>query len=125
MKNFLSVLKEVGIVLLIIVIVVGGVLFVFKDKVPLDVDVPLVAKYETIDKSKYPVVGDIQDAQNETEIYEASMNELDQSQTEVRYVPGSINPFVGDTSTTDLPFDVISQNSGDIASTESDNSSGT
>lgn len=107
-KRKLLILKETGIILMIIILAVVGGYFAFKDYIPYNLAVPEAAQYAQLVKSNYKVVGDVQDAQNPTETISTSPTELEIYQTEIRYVPGTVNPFEGGTGDNDLPSEVVS-----------------
>lgn len=113
MRKFLEVMKEVGICLLFVVLAVGINVFLFKDVYISEVEIPAANEYASIDQSKYKVVGDIQDAQNATQTYEASSSQIEDYLTEYRYTPGTINPFVSSSSESDLPSEIVGGGSGD------------
>lgn len=107
-KKILLTIKEVAIILTIIVVVVFGGLFAFKNYIPYNIEIPDAEKYVQLVKSNYQVVGDIQDAQDATETFSTSSSELEIYQTEVRYVPGTVNPFKNGGGENDLPSELVS-----------------
>lgn len=107
-KKILLTIKEVAIILTIIVVVVFGGLFAFKNYIPYNMEIPDAEKYVQLVKSNYQVVGDIQDAQDATETFSTSSSELEIYQTEVRYVPGTVNPFKNGGGENDLPSELVS-----------------
>ena len=113
MRKYLPIIQEVGICLLIAAVAVGGVLVLFNTVNFKELDVPAANEYASIDQNKYKVVGDIQDAQNATQTYEASSSQIEDFLTESRYTPGTINPFVSNSSENDLPSEVVGA-SGDV-----------
>ena len=108
MEKFWLIAREIGISLLIIALVVTGGFFLFKESYPSGLEVPEAKQYVKLKREDYKVVGDIQNAQNPTEIFATTSPELDLYQTEIRYVTGSVNPFVSEGSQTDLPTEVVS-----------------
>ena len=113
MRKYLPILQEIGICLVIAFVAVGVNVFLFKDLFFEELAVPAANEYASIDQSKYKVVGDIQDAQNATQTYEASPSQIEDFLTESRYTPGTINPFVSNSSENDLPSEVVGT-SGDV-----------
>lgn len=107
------VVKETLISIALILAVLGVGYFVFQGKYPLDVQVEEATQYVKLAREDYKVVGDIQDAQGRTESHEVKSSELDLYQTEIRYVPGSVNPFVADNSNNDLPTETVSSGTQD------------
>ena len=106
-KKILLTIKEVAIILMVIVVVAFGGLFVFKNYIPYNIEIPNAEKYVQLVKSNYQVVGDIQDAQDATETFSTSSSELEIYQTEVRYVPGTVNPFKNGGGENDLPNELV------------------
>ena len=110
MRKYLPVLQEVGICLLFVLVAVLVNAFLFKDLFFKELSVPGANEYASIDQNKYKVVGDIQDAQNATQTYEASSSQIEDFLTESRYTPGTINPFVSSSSENDLPSETVGSN---------------
>ncbi len=106
-KKALLILKEVAIILLVIVVVGGAGFFIFKDYVPYKMEVPPAEKYVNLTRENYKVVGSIQDAQDATETFSTSPSELEIYQTEIRYIPGTVNPFKGENGDNDLPSETV------------------
>ncbi len=114
--NTLFIVKEVAICLGLAVIAVGANIFFLRNYAPLDVKVEKAKTdiYASIDQKKYVVINaDIQEEQNPTQKYETENSELDIYQTEYRYIPGTINPFVSSGTENDLPTEVVGV-SGDV-----------
>ncbi len=110
-RKTLLILKEIGIILVIIILVVVGGYFAFKDYIPYNLSVPEAAQYAQLVRSNYKVVGDIQDAQDATETFSTSPTELEIYQTEIRYVPGTVNPFKNNAGENDLPSETVTSSS--------------
>lgn len=106
-KKVLAILKEIAIVIVVIVVVSFGGLFLFKNYMPYNLEVPKAGQYVKLERENYKVVGDIQDAQDATETFSTSSSELEIYQTEIRYVPGTINPFSSNDGENDLPSEVV------------------
>ena len=114
--NTMFIVKEVAICLGLAIIAVGANVVFLKKFAPMDVEVEKAKTnvYASIDQEKYVVINaDIQEEQNPTQKYETANSQLDTYQTEYRYVPGTINPFVSNGSVNDLPTEVVGV-SGDI-----------
>ncbi len=107
MKKAWPIIQEVLICTVIVALAVGVNAFLFVKQYPSGVEVPEAAKYSAIKKDNYKVIGDIQNAQNPTEIYDASISQLETYQTEWRYQPGTTNPFEASQPVNDLPSDYI------------------
>lgn len=115
-ENTLFVLKEVGICIGLVIIAIGLNVFLFQKYLTSDVVVESAKTdlYSAIDQKRYVLINaDIQEEQNPTQKYETENKQLDDYQTEYRYVPGTINPFVSTDSVNDLPTEIVGV-SGDI-----------
>lgn len=109
-ENTLFVLKEVAICIGIAIIAVGLNVFLFKDYIVANVEVEdaNTKAYAAIKKETYAVKGTgVESAQNPTQKYETVDGELDLYTEELRYIQGTINPFVSNASTSDLPTEVV------------------
>lgn len=115
MKKYLPILQEIAICLLFAVVAVGVNVFLFKDLFFVELNVPAANEYASIERDKYKVVGDIQDAQNATQTYEASSSQIEDYLTESRYNQGTINPFVSSSSENDLPSETVSGASANVS----------
>ena len=114
--NTMFIVKEVAICLVLAVLAVGANVVFLKKYAPTDVNVEKAKTelYASIDQKKYVVINaDIQEEQNPTQKYETANSQLDTYQTEYRYIPGTINPFVSTGSVNDLPTEIVGV-SGDI-----------
>ena len=117
-ENILFVLKEVMLCIGIAIIAVGLNIFLFKNYFMnnVTVDSAKTELYAAIDKSKYVLINaDIQEEQNPTQKYETVNEELDNYQTEYRYVPGTINPFMSSENSSDLPSETIGVNNSNVS----------
>ncbi len=115
-ENTMLVLKEVAICLGLVVIALGLNVFLFKDYLTNDVQIEKAKTdiYASVQRDKYIVINaDIQDEQNPTQKYETLTGELDTYTTELRYIQGTINPFVSNDTGSDLPTEMVGT-SGDI-----------
>lgn len=115
-ENTLFILKEVAICLGLAIIAVGINVFLFKDYIVANIDVEEANTnaYAAVKRDRYILIGEgIEDAQNPTQKYETVDGELDVYTTELRYIQGTINPFVSESSDSDLPTEVVGI-SGDI-----------
>lgn len=113
MNKFLTIAIEVGVSLVMIAVAVGINWFLFKDDVAMDIEVPEHKAYASVttgtNNKSYDIVGaDKITAKNETETYEANSSELELYQTEIRYVPGTANPFESNSSESNLPNETVS-----------------
>ncbi|MBQ9279681.1 MAG: hypothetical protein IJ215_01350 [Clostridia bacterium] len=84
--------------------------------------IPEASKYSVLERDNYKVIGDIQNEQNPTVVYDTKSPRIETDQTELRYIPGSVNPFVAQQGGSDLPTDIVgtSSNSSGDAIEESD-----
>lgn len=115
-ENTLFILKEVAICLGLAIIAVGINVFLFKDYIVANIDVEEANTnaYAAVKRDRYVLIGEgIEDAQNPTQKYETVDGELDIYTTELRYIQGTINPFVSEGADSDLPTEVVGI-SGDI-----------
>lgn len=115
-ENTLFVLKEVAICLGLAVIAVGLNVFLFKNYIVANIEVENAKTdtYASVQRDRYVLIGQgIEDAQNPTQKYETLDGELDVYTTELRYIQGTINPFVSEGADSDLPTEVVGI-SGDI-----------
>ena len=115
-ENTLFILKEVAICLGLAIIAVGINVFLFKDYIVANIDVEEANTnaYAAVKRDRYVLIGEgIEDAQNPTQKYETVDGELDVYTTELRYIQGTINPFVSEGADSDLPTEVVGI-SGDI-----------
>lgn len=123
----LLVLREVLIDIIIIVLVLATAFFLLKDYYPFNVKVAEAARYTAVNINNYKVIGDIENEQEPTKnFHEATSAQIDLSQTELRYVPGSVNPFVAEQGESDLPTDTIDRSSSSrVTTSESTNTEST
>ncbi len=110
MRKFLLVFKEVGICILFVIFALGINVFAFKDIYFSKLDIPRANSYDEINRNLYKVVGDIQNAQNETQTYSASQSQIEDYITDYRYTSGTANPFVSESSGNDLPTETVTTN---------------
>ena len=106
LKIILGILAVIAILAAACVVLV----IVFKDKIPIGVEVPEAEVYEAINRSQYIVATNgIEDARNATVVYESTGGELEQYGNELRYISGKIEPLVSvqdPTLTRDIPTDL-------------------
>ena len=112
MQIFLRILKEVGIaiVLLGLLVLVGFILF--RKQIPfLESDIPNAVVYAGIDASEYDIKGDLEDETDPTKTYTASNNSLRTLESEYRIMTGSANPFAATSKSAenrDIPTEMVS-----------------
>lgn len=112
MSKALKVLKEIGLVLILIAGIAIGALFLFVDKIPIAVDIPEPEVYVLVNRGEFSVATNgIEDAQNETVIYQSTSADLDLYTDELRYTTGKTEPLTNpDPGIPDIPTDVIRDN---------------
>ncbi len=110
MKNVLKILLGIVAVVALLAAASIALVFVFKDKIPIGVEVPKPEVYEAINRSQYIVATNgIEDARNATVVFESTGGELEQYGHELRYISGKIEPLVSvqdPTLTRDIPTDL-------------------
>lgn len=103
MQVFKRILKELGIAILFLLLILGVLAFAFYDKVPFGREVPDSIDYTNIDKSKYDVRGDVEDRASATQTYQTSVGQLESYLTEKIVSPGRFEPFAPVDSVSDVP----------------------
>lgn len=108
-----KILKDVGLFLLIAAICAVAGVFLFVEKIPVAVEIPDAKTYAKIDKSDYIVeTNGIEDAQNETVVYQSTSADLELYTEELRYTTGKTEPLTNpDPGVSDIPTDVIGKSS--------------
>lgn len=115
-RTILLVLREVLIDLIIVGLIFLTAFLLLKTyypDYPSTLRIPEAAKYSKIEQERYKVVGDIQNEKHRTVKHETSTPIIETSQTELRYVPGSVNPFVANGGGSDLPSETVSRSAGE------------
>ena len=108
--NILFVMKEVAICIGLVAISLGLNVFLFKDYVSEDITIETAktGAYTSVERDKYIVINaDILDAQNPTQKYETASGELDAYASELRFIQGTVNPFISEDGGSDLPSEMI------------------
>lgn len=109
MQIFLRILKELGIAIIFILLIVAILAFAFKDKVPFGTEVPEAVKYTVVDRDDFKV-GDagVEDKKNPDQVYQTSAKQLEEYITEKIVSPGRIAPFDSIESVPDVPSEIVS-----------------
>lgn len=108
MQIFLRILKELGIAIIFILLIVAILAFAFRDKVPFGTEVPEAVKYTAIDREAYTAVSTgIEEQKNPDQIYQTSAKQLEQYLTEKIVSPGRIEPFDTIESVSDIPEELV------------------
>lgn len=117
MNKGLKVLKEVGIALIILLAIAATMAFLFIDKIPIAVEIPEADAYISVNRADFIVATNgIEDAQNETVVYQSTTQDLEIYSDEYRYTSGKVEPLTNPTpGKSDIPTDIIvdEQPSGD------------
>ena len=109
MKSAIKIIKEIGIIVGFLVGIIALGAFAFWSKFPIAVEIPQPEVYVMIDKGDYAVAtGGIEDAQNETVIYQSTPIDLEKYDEELRYTTGRTEPLgSAGTAIVDIPTDII------------------
>lgn len=109
MQIFLRILKELGIALIFILLIVAILAFAFRDKVPFGTDVPEAVNYTVVNREDFKV-GDtgVEDKKNPDQVYQTSAKQLEEYITEKIVSPGRIAPFDSIESVPDVPSETVS-----------------
>ena len=107
MQIFLRILKELGIAIVFVLIILAVLAVAFYDKVPYGTEVPESIKYTNIERDEYNVRGDVEDKFNPTLTYQTSNKQLEEYLTEKMVSPGRFAPFDPVTSVPDVPTDRV------------------
>lgn len=108
-KIILSIFKEIGIVLGILVILAAVVVVAFKDQLPYDEEVRSGEKYVNADLKSYSVNSSdrISEVTAVTITHEAESNQILEAENEVRIQTGKPTPFGNISDTSDLPVEKV------------------
>ena len=112
MQIFMRILKELGIALLFLLLILGVLAFAFYDKVPFGTKVPEPIDYANINRDDYNVRGNVEDQANATQTYETSTSQLEEYLTEKIVSPGRFDPFNPIESVSDVPTEIVNGNAG-------------
>ena len=109
MKKAIKVLRELGIALLVLAAAGVAMIFLFVNKMPIAIEIPEAEVYVKVDRNDFAVATNgIEDAQNETVVYESTTIDLETYTDELRYITGKTEPLtITYTETSDLPTEVI------------------
>lgn len=110
MKNvLLKVLKEIGIALGILVILLAIVVVAFKDQLPYDEEIRTADEYVKADVKEYSVSSSdrISEVTAVTVTHEAEVGQIVEAENEVRIQTGKNTPFGSISGTSDLPTEKV------------------
>lgn len=94
MQIFLRILKETGIAIIVMALVVLAIWLLFNKQMPfLGQPIPDAIEYAEIDIKDYSIEGDIESETNPTQTYEATNAQLNGLQNDRYISTGLINPF--------------------------------
>jgi hypothetical protein len=111
MQMFLRILKEIGIAIVILGLLLLVGFFLFRSSVPfLSSDIPNAVEYKGINYAEYDIEGDLEDQTDPTKRYEATNNNLRGLENERKVQTGAANPFTTSTpeGESDLPTEKVS-----------------
>lgn len=108
MQVFMKIMKELGIAVLFLLLILCVLAFTFYDKVPFGKEIPEAVKYTKIEKSSYDVRGDLEDRAGDTQTFQTSASQLEQYLTDKYVSPGRFEPFNTITSVSDIPNETVS-----------------
>ena len=129
-KVLLNILKEIGIGLAILVVLIAVAIVAFKDQLPYDEVIRNGEEYEKANLKEYSVSSSdrIQEVTAITVTHEAESNQIVEAENEVRIQTGKNTPFGSISGTTDLPTEKVGQSltiTETPSSTNKDNTSTT
>ena len=106
---FLTILKEVGIGLAILVVLAAVTVFAFSSQLPFDEEVPKGDKYVEANLDDYSVSSTdrISEINQITITHETNQGQIISAENEVRIQTGKYTPFGTIGSTTDLPSEKV------------------
>ena len=109
MERVKKIFKEIGLGLVVLAGIAIAVMFLFIDKIPIAVEIPEPKVYVTVDRSDFIVATNgIEDAQNETVIYQSTNADLELYTDELRYSTGKTEPLTNpNPGISDIPTDII------------------
>ena len=109
MKILLNILKEIGIAIVIIVILVAVVFIAFKDKIPYGMEIPKGDKYVQADSKEYSAASNnrLENIKPITVTHETEPIQITNAENDVRMQTGKATPFGDIDSNSDLPTEKV------------------
>ena len=108
MQIFLRILKETGIAIIVMALVVLAIWLLFNKQMPfLGQPIPGPVEYAEIDVKEFSIEGDIESETNPTQTYEATNAQLNGMQNDRYISTGLINPFSSNNSEPDVPSERV------------------
>ena len=109
MQIFLRILKEIGIAIVILAVLLFVGFMLFKNQIPfLNSDVPHSVEYKGIDLAQFDIEGDLENQKDPTKTYEATNGSLRSLEQDRRIHTGAPNPFVSSKAEPDIPTERVS-----------------
>lgn len=108
-EKIISVFKEIGIALLMIVILGAVTVVAFYNQVPYGKEIPKGEEYAKVNKEEYSVSSHdrLAEVKAVTVTHEANSSQITDAENDVRLTTGKYTPFGGISSTSDLPSEKI------------------
>lgn len=108
MQIFLRILKETGIAIIVMGLVVLAIWLLFNKQMPfLGQPIPDAVEYAEINKADFDIEGDIESETNPTQTYEATNAQLNGMQNDRYISTGLINPFSSNSAEPDVPSERV------------------
>jgi len=109
MQVFLRILKEIGIAIVILGLLLLVGFFLFRSHMPfLSSDIPNPVDYKGVNYTDYDIEGDLENQKDPTKRYEATTGSLRTLETERKVHTGAPNPFVSSNAESDIPSERVS-----------------
>lgn len=126
-KVLLTILKEIGIALLILVILCAAIVLAFREQLPFDEEIREAEEYQKVNLAEYSISSSDRTSGIEaiTITHEANSNQITEAESIDRIQTGKYTPFGSIDGTSDLPTEKIGSAdfSGDTNNTEINNTS--
>ena len=129
MKIFLSILRELGILIVIVLVLLAATFFAFKEQIPYAKEIPAGKEYTIADRKEYSVSSSnrLDDVEAVTITHETVSSQIVDAENAVRIQTGKNTPFGTISSESDLPTEKIGVSvsmSGDAANKGGSSNSG-
>lgn len=112
-KVLLTILKEIGIALLILVILCAAIVLAFRDQLPFDEEIREAEEYKKINLAEYKAASGDRTSGLEVVVitHKADSNQITEAENIDRIQTGKYTPFGSIDSTSDLPTEMVGSNS--------------
>ena len=110
MKIFLNILKEIGIGILIIVILLAVTVLAFRKQLPYDEQIREGEEYTKVNMQQYSAAASSDRTEGVTAttiVHEADSNQIIEAESEVRIQTGKDTPFGSISTTSNLPTEKV------------------